>query len=210
MFTSYRVTSKEALLDIYNAHVDYSRIMVADATEGVGIFSYDTAMDSLRDAERQLDTVKEALRTGRAQMICDGSGFSLPCVLAFVVRPDGKVRCWEEILDETYSDTEVHERVRSINLESRKSIAEYTKKEYETALADPQKTEYFLQCAAADWQIAEATYNSALQAEQSGEGVAYVSIEGDLVFEIRHKIIDENRVRCEKKALYIQYFKAEK
>ena len=34
-------------------------------------------------------------------------------------------------------------------------------------------------------------------------------LDGDMVFEVRHKLVGKDRIKCVTKKLYIQYFKAE-
>ena len=207
MFTSYSVLSKEVLLEEYEQNMEFCKEAVIAAAEGKSLISYDGAMRILRDAENNLNTVKEALKNGFAYSINTDDDGNPEDIVAFAERADGKMRCWEEMLSDEYEVTDVFECPKDCYLENLKGELNTKREDYRKAMRKPETSESFRQFASVDRQLAEVEYNTALQAEKNGKSVGYVMLEGDLVFEVRHELVGKDRIKVISKKLYIEYFR---
>lgn len=209
MFTSYSVLSKEVLLQEYEQNMEICRDAVIAAAEGKSLISYEGSMSILRDAEKDLNTVREALKSGFAYSINTDDDGNPQDVVAFAERPDGKMRCWGEVLTDEYEVTDVFECPKDWYLGNIKDNLKSKREEYNKAMRKPGTTESYRQFAAVEKQLAEVEYNTATQADKKGESVGYVMLDGDFVFEVKHQLVGEDRIKVTTKKMYIQYFKVE-
>lgn len=207
MFSAYSVLPKEVLLDEYRQEIDYYREMAAEAAEGRGEDDYDILMELAGTLEKVLETAQEAVKTGQAHFIDYDSNRVVNNIYAFSVRPDGKVRCWTQMIGDTYDVVDSESWSKDSCEQLLPDGILDAKKQYEEVMECEDAPESARQHAAIDLNIAEVEYNTAIQAMKEGVGVGYVMLDGDMVFEIKCTLVKGEFVKIEKKNLYTEYFK---